>query len=358
MESSLQNRIYDALREVIDPDLRQNIVDAGMVKGLAWNEKDRKVSLTVELTTPACPLKGYFAAQISQVIKQSLGSEWEAHTTFSAQSGRITRETLSQIRHLLLVGSGKGGVGKSTVAVNLAIALAKLGARVGILDADIYGPSVPMLLGLEHAKPAVREKEGRPYLVPIQKYGLEIMSLGFLVPHGQATPWRGPMASNTLRQLLTETDWGELDYLVVDMPPGTGDIQITLAQQFRPQGAIIVTTPQKLAQADAEKALTMFRMPLVQVPVVGIVENMSYFWTPELPERKFYIFGESGGRMLADKYEVPFLGEIPLLEKIVHQSDAGVPACLEDGTPISQSFMEIAGETVRALARLELVSAP
>ncbi|MEN3040414.1 MAG: P-loop NTPase [Bacteroidia bacterium] len=355
--TSTESRLYEALRQVIDPDLHQNIVDAGMVKGLAWNEEDKKVSLTVELTTPACPLKGYFSEQITESIKRVLGSDWQVHTTFSSQSLAATRELLSQVKNLILVGSGKGGVGKSTVAVNLAIALAKLGGRVGILDADIYGPSVPILLGLEHAKPAVREKDGRPYLVPIRKYGIEVMSLGFLVPPGQATPWRGPMASNTLRQLLTETDWTELDYLIVDMPPGTGDIQITLAQQFRPQGAIIVTTPQKLAQADAEKALNMFRMPLVQVPIVGIVENMAYFWTPELPERKFYIFGESSGRMLADKYDVPFLGEIPLLEQIAHQSDVGIPPSLEEGTIISNSFMHIASQAVRALAKLAFASA-
>jgi len=344
-------RIYEALRSVIDPDLHQNIVDAGMVKGLAWNAEDRKISLTLQLTTPACPLKGYFSSQITEAICRVMGEAWTVEVTFSAQTAGGGVEMLPQVKNLLLVGSGKGGVGKSTVSTNLAIALAQLGARVGLLDADIYGPNVPLLMGLEHAKPAVREKDGRPFLVPIRKYGIEVMSLGFLVPAGQATPWRGPMASNTLRQLLTETDWSELDYLIVDMPPGTGDIQITLAQQFRPQGAIIVTTPQKLAYADAEKAIVMFRMPLVQVPVLGVIENMAYFWTPALPERKFYIFGESRGRMLAEKYGVSFLGEVPLLEEIVQQSDAGIPPALQQGTPVAESFHQIAGEVARALSR-------
>ncbi|MDW8016159.1 MAG: P-loop NTPase [Bacteroidia bacterium] len=348
--------LYDALRTVIDPDLRQNIVDAGMVKGLAWNEEDQRVSLTLQLTTPACPLKDYFRSHITTAIQTALSKEWTVQVSFISQTVGGGSESLPQVKNLLLIGSGKGGVGKSTLAVNLAIALARMGARVGLLDADIYGPSIPILLGLEHAKPQVREREGRPLLIPIRKYGVEVMSLGFLVPPGQATPWRGPMASNTLRQLLVETDWGELDYLIVDMPPGTGDIQITLAQQFRPQGAIIITTPQKLACADAEKAITMFRMPLVQVPIVGIVENMAYFWTPELPDRKFYIFGESGGRMLAQKYEVPFLGEIPLLESIVQRSDKGLPPALSDDVFLAAAYDTIAGEVARAVSRLALVS--
>ncbi|MCS7154050.1 MAG: Mrp/NBP35 family ATP-binding protein [Bacteroidia bacterium] len=349
-------QLYEALRTVIDPDLRQNIVEAGLVKGLAWNAQEQKVVVSVQLTTPACPLKGYFSAQITEAIQQVVGKGWRVEVSFTAQTVGSALETLPQVKNMILVGSGKGGVGKSTVAANLAVALARLGARAGLLDADIYGPSVPILLGIEHAKPSVREKDGRPYLVPIRKYGIEIMSLGLLVPPGQATPWRGPMASNTLKQLLTETDWGELDYLIVDMPPGTGDIQITLAQQFRPQGAIIVTTPQKLSYADAEKALMMFRMPLVQVPIIGVIENMSYFWTPELPERKFYIFGEKGGQMLAQQYGVPFLGEIPLLESVVQRSDSGIPAALEEGTPIARAFEQIASETVRIVSRLALTS--
>ncbi|MCX7980754.1 MAG: Mrp/NBP35 family ATP-binding protein [Bacteroidia bacterium] len=353
----VEEKIYAALRGVIDPDLRQNIVDAGMVKGLAWNAEKQEVSLVLQLTTPACPLKGYFEAQINKTLQEALGPQWQAAVQFAASTGGVQGASLPQVKHLLLVGSGKGGVGKSTIATNLAIALARAGAAVGLLDADIYGPSVPILMGLSQAKPAVREKEGRPWLVPIPKYGVHVMSLGFLVPAEQATPWRGPMASNTLRQLLTETDWPALDYLIVDLPPGTGDIQLTLAQQFRPQGALIVTTPQKVAVADAEKALTMFRMPLVQVPIVGIIENMAYFWTPELPERKFYLFGQGGGRMLAEKYGVPFLGEVPLLEEVVQRSDKGFPPALEEGTPMAEAFQQIAAELVRSVARTVFATA-
>lgn len=355
--SSIESRLYATLRTVIDPDLRQNVVEAGMVKGLAWNEEKKEVSLTLQLTTPACPLKGYFEEEVRRAVQQALGPEWGAVVSFTAQTLGAATTTLPQVKNLIVIGSGKGGVGKSTVSVNLAVSLAQSGAKVGLLDADIYGPSVPILLGLEHAKPSVREKEGRPHLVPIVKYGLQVMSLGFLVPPGQATPWRGPMASNTLKQLLTETDWPELDYLLVDMPPGTGDVQLTLAQQFRPQGAVIVTTPQKLAIADAEKALTMFQMPLVQVPILGVVENMAYFWTPDLPERRFYLFGEGGGRRLAEKYGVPFLGEVPLLEAVVQKSDGGIPPALESETPLAQAFKEIAGELVRVAARLAYAAA-
>ncbi len=346
-----EETLLQALRAVIDPDLKVNIVDGGMVRGYAWNESDRRLSLTLELTTPACPLKGYFEETIGQVVRGAFGKEWEVEVQFTARALSPTAAALP-VRYLVLVASGKGGVGKSTVAANLSIALAQQGGRVGLLDADIYGPSVPILMGLEVARPRVQEREGKPYLVPIEKYGVYLMSLGFLVPPGQATPWRGPMASNTLRQLLSETAWPELDYLVVDMPPGTGDIQLTMAQQFRPQGAVIVTTPQKLAFADAEKALQMFRMPMVQVPIAGIIENMSYFWTSGLPEKRFYIFGKGGGHQLAEKYQVPFLGEIPLLEEIVERSDAGLPPAMEKDTPLSQAYHEIAQKLIRQLATL------
>ncbi|MCS6789837.1 MAG: Mrp/NBP35 family ATP-binding protein [Bacteroidia bacterium] len=346
-----ESSLYEALRQVIDPDLRRDIVSAGMVKGLAWNIQDRKLSLTLQLTTPACPLKDYFREEVHRVLIPVLGDGWQIEVAFSAQTVGVSTDALPNVRNLVLVGSGKGGVGKSTISVNLAVALAHQGARTGLVDADIYGPSVPILLGLEAARPSVEEKEGKPYLVPLRKYGIEVMSIGFLVPPGQATPWRGPMASNTLRQLLLETAWGELDYLIVDMPPGTGDIQLTLAQQFRPTGAILVTTPQRVAQADVEKALTMLRMPLVQVPILGIVENMAYFWTPELPERKFLIFGEGGGSMLAQKYGVPLLAQIPLTEEVVHYSDKGIPVAMLEENPVGIAFRQLAGEVVRAIAK-------
>ncbi|MDW8088130.1 MAG: P-loop NTPase [Bacteroidia bacterium] len=351
METLSESLFYAALRQVIDPDLGKDIVTAGMVRGLSWNAETQLVALTVQLTTPACPLKGYFTERIQAAIRAHVGENWRVEVQFTAPSLARGADTLPQIGAIILIGSGKGGVGKSTVAVNLAVALNRLGARVGLLDADIYGPSVPILLGLEQAKPTVQEKDGRPYLVPLSKFGLEVMSIGFLVPAGQPTPWRGPMASNTLRQLLTETLWPELDYLIVDMPPGTGDIHLTLAQQFRPQGVVIVTTPQKVALADAEKALRMFQMPLVQVPILGVIENMAYFWTSQLPTQKFYIFGQQGGHRLAQKYNVPFLGEIPLMEEVVSRSDAGVPVALEEGMPMAEAFLNVAGMLVRSLAR-------
>ncbi len=343
--------LLTALKEVIDPDLKADIVTAGMLKGYAWNVEDKKLSLTLQLTTPACPLKGYFLEAIQKAIWAHHDEAWQVDVHFTAPNPVAIQATLP-IQNILLVASGKGGVGKSTVAANLALALQGLGARVGLLDADIYGPSVPTLLGLEKARPGVTEKGGKPYLVPISKYGIVVMSLGFLVSPEQATPWRGPMASNTLRQLLLETDWPPLDYLVVDMPPGTGDIQLTMAQQFRPQGTLLVTTPQKLATIDAEKALQMFRMPLVQVPIIGVIENMAYFWTSELPNKRFYIFGQSGGRLLAEKYGVPFLGEIPLIAEIATRSDKGLPPALEPETPLSQIYRSIAENAARSLSAL------
>jgi ATP-binding protein involved in chromosome partitioning len=352
-----EEALQEALRTVIDPDLQVNIVDGGMVKGYAWNEEAHRLSLTLELTTPACPLKGYFQERILEVVRAQFGARWEVEVQFTARAVMPSAAALP-IRYLLLVASGKGGVGKSTVSGNLAVALAQRGAQVGLLDADIYGPSIPILMGLEDARPKVREIAGKPHLMPIPKYGVQVMSLGFLVPAGQATPWRGPMASNTLRQLLTETAWPELDYLIVDMPPGTGDIQLTMAQQFRPHGALIVTTPQKLALADAEKALQMFRMPMVQVPIIGLVENMAYFWTPTLPEKKFYIFGPSGTQKLAEKYQVPLLGQIPLLEAVVERSDQGLPPALEQGTPLSHAYEALAEKVVRQLAISRTLAQP
>lgn len=346
-----EESLLAALRQVIDPDLKADIITAGLLKGYAWNAEDKKIALTLQLTTPACPLKGYFLEAIQKAIWAHHDQSWQVEVQFTAPTPASTPVALP-IQNILLVASGKGGVGKSTVAVNLALALQQLGVRVGLLDADLYGPSVPTLLGLEKARPAVTEKDGKPYLVPISKYGIVVISLGFLVSPEQATPWRGPMASNTLRQLLLETDWPALDYLVVDMPPGTGDIQLTMAQQFRPQGAILVTTPQKLATLDAEKALQMFRMPLVQVPIVGIVENMAYFWTSELPEKRFYIFGQNGGKALAQKYDVPFLGEVPLIAEIASRSDKGLPPALEPDTPLSQIYRSIAETAIRQLAVL------
>ncbi|MGQ9863388.1 MAG: Mrp/NBP35 family ATP-binding protein [Bacteroidia bacterium] len=343
----MKDTFLQALKSVIDPDLKQDVVSLGMVQHLEVNPPI--IELTLRLTTPACPLKGYFEKACYEALRPHMPENWELQVAFTAPEP--PKEQSLPIQHILLVGSGKGGVGKSTIATNLAIALAQSGARVGLLDADIYGPSTPILLGLEHRKPHVLEKDGKPYLEPLFKYGIYAQSIGFLVRE-QATPWRGPMASNTLRQLIQETLWPPLDYLIVDMPPGTGDIHITLAQQFRPRGALLVTTPQKVACADTEKLILMFQMPLVRVPLLGIVENMSYFYTPLLPQKPFYLFGQGGGQALAQKYDIPLLGEIPLTEAIIAQSDQGIPVALQKTTQEGELFTALAGKVAQRVAML------
>jgi ATP-binding protein involved in chromosome partitioning len=258
------------------------------------------------------------------------------------------------IKHIIAVASGKGGVGKSTVAVNLAVALSKMGNKVGILDADIYGPSLPLMFDMEDEKPLAEKKYGREMLVPMEKYGLKVMSIGFFVEPSQALLWRGPMASNALKQLLNDTDWGELDFLVIDLPPGTGDIHITLVQDVPVTGIAIVSTPQEVALADARKAVSMFNSDKIKVPVLGLIENMSYFTPAELPENKYFIFGKEGGKRLANETGIPFLGGIPLVESICESGDSGKPvALIDDNNPVANAFYQLAQKCVERIGMLK-----
>ncbi len=259
------------------------------------------------------------------------------------------RNPLDKVGKIIAVASGKGGVGKSTVAANLAVALSKTGARTGILDADIYGPSIPIMFDVEHSKPEVYEEAGKQWIVPVQNYGIKILSIGFFVDPGKALIWRGPMASNALKQLFTESDWGELDYLVVDLPPGTGDIHLTLVQEVPVAGVAIVTTPQEVALADARKAFSMFSQKNIQVPILGLIENMSYFTPAELPENKYYIFGREGGRKLAESSNIPFLGEIPLVQSVCESGDSGRPSALKDDSIEGKAFGVLAENVVKEL---------
>jgi ATP-binding protein involved in chromosome partitioning len=254
------------------------------------------------------------------------------------------------VKNIIAVASGKGGVGKSTVSVNLALGLAKTGAKVGLIDADIYGPSIPIMFGLEGARPKASEVNGKTRIEPIEKYGIKLLSIGFFTDPNQPVPWRGPMVSTAVKQLFNDADWGELDYLVVDLPPGTGDIHITVTQSFPVTGAVIVTTPQNVALADAKKGIGMFMMNAINVPILGIVENMSYFTPAELPENKYYIFGSGGGKKLADVLEVPFLGEIPLIKGISDSGDAGMPIVLHENEGIAAAFMEMARKVAQQVA--------
>jgi ATP-binding protein involved in chromosome partitioning len=271
--------------------------------------------------------------------------------TSNTTSIRKDKNVLSGVKNIIAVVSGKGGVGKSTVASNFALALAESGAKVGLMDADIYGPSVHIMFGVRGERPMMREGEnGKGMIVPLERFGIKLMSIGLLVDEKQAVVWRGPMVSSAIRQFVTDVDWGELDYLVLDMPPGTGDIHLTVVQTVPVTGVIVVTTPQLVALADAKKGIAMFNQAALKVPVIGLVENMSYFTPQELPDNKYYIFGKEGGKKLADEYDIPFLGEIPLVQTIREGGDAGVPVMMSDDTISKQPFLDFAANAIRGIA--------
>jgi ATP-binding protein involved in chromosome partitioning len=253
------------------------------------------------------------------------------------------------VKNIIAVTSGKGGVGKSTIAVNLAVALANSGASVGLIDADIFGPSVPIMFGAEGERPALRKEGNRDLIIPVEKYGVRFLSIGFFVAPESALIWRGPMASNALKQLITDGDWGSLDYLLIDLPPGTSDIHLTLVQTVPVTAAVIVTTPQHIALADVIKGVSMFRSPSVNVPVLGLVENMSWFTPAELPENKYYIFGKNGGKRLADELGLILLGQIPLVQSIREDSDDGKPSAVDTSTITGMAFAELAHKVVEQL---------
>lgn len=342
--------ILNALKKVEDPDLKKDLVTLNMIKDVAIEGK--KITFTLELTTPACPLKEMLKSACIEAIKQDVAADAEVVINITSKvTQAINSTSLNEIKNIILVSSGKGGVGKSTVASNLAIVLAKNGAKVGLIDADIYGPSIPTLFDLVHAKPGAEETaEGKTKILPIEKYGIKLLSLGFFADPGQPVPWRGPMASNAVKQLFNDTNWGALDYLVVDLPPGTGDIHLTICQSFTIAGAVVVTTPQQVALADTHKGLAMFKMPSINIPVLGVVENMSYFTPAELPENKYYIFGKGGGKELAERFKVPFLGEIPIVQSIGEAGDAGKPITLNNNAFLDGIFGDIASKIAQQIS--------
>jgi ATP-binding protein involved in chromosome partitioning len=272
---------------------------------------------------------------------------------FTANTNSIRKDNkaiLPGVRNIIAVVSGKGGVGKSTVAANLALALAEGGASVGLMDADIYGPSVPMMFGVRGERPLMKKEGEKGIIIPLEKFGIKLMSIGSLVDERQAIVWRGPMASSAIRQFVTDVEWGDLDYLVIDMPPGTGDIHLTLVQTVPVTGAVVVTTPQPVALADAKKAIAMFGQAQIKVPVIGLVENMSWFTPAELPDNRYYIFGKEGGKRLAEEFDIPFLGQIPLVQGIREGGDTGTPVMVSDDELTRKAFSNFAGNTVRSIA--------
>lgn len=345
-----EEQILGALKNVQEPDLGKDIVTLNMVRDVAVD--GNYVSFTVVLTTPACPLKDMIKNDCVKAIK-SLNKEAIVKVNFTADT--TTRRTdnrvvLTNVKNIIAVVSGKGGVGKSTVAANLALAISQGGAKVGLMDADIYGPSVPIMFGVRGERPMMMDIDGKAMIAPLERYGLKLISIGLLVDEKSAVVWRGPMASSAIRQFITDVFWGDLDYLIVDMPPGTGDIHLTLMQTVPVTGAVIVTTPQDVALADAKKGIAMFGQAQMNVPIIGLVENMSYFTPAELPDNKYYIFGKEGGRRLADEYDLPFLGEIPLVQNIREGGDIGVPVMMGDDLVSKKAFEEFAAHVVRSVS--------
>jgi len=342
--------VINALRTVDDPDLKQDLVSLNMIEDLQVD--GLKVNFTVVLTTPACPLKEVIKNACLEAIREMVSAEAEVtiKMTSDVTSARADNAPLlPEVKNIIAVASGKGGVGKSTVSTNLAVSLAKAGAKVGLIDADIFGPSIPTMFNCPHEQPGIIKKDDKNLIVPIEQYGVKLLSIGFLTPSEGAVIWRGPMASSALKQFIGDTEWGALDYLIVDLPPGTSDIHLTLVQSVPVTGAIIVTTPQKVALADAGKGLAMFKQPNINVPVLGVVENMAYFIPPDHPESKYYIFGQDGGKNLAEKNGVPLLAQIPMEEPVRTSGDNGYPVSLDDGTA-GIAFRTLAENLAREIA--------
>jgi ATP-binding protein involved in chromosome partitioning len=350
-----REKVLEALGNVQEPDLGNDIVTLNMVKDLEID--GNYVAFTVVLTTPACPMKDHIKNACINAVRLLVDKDATVNVRFTAQTTthrKDAREMLPGVKNIIAVVSGKGGVGKSTVAANFALALARGGASVGLMDADIYGPSVPIMFGVRGERPMMKAggQNGKGLIVPLEKYGIKLMSIGLLVDEKNAVVWRGPMASSAIRQFVTDVSWDELDYLVIDMPPGTGDIHLTLMQTVPVTGVIVVTTPQDVALADAKKGIAMFGQAQLKVPVIGLVENMSYFTPAELPDNKYYIFGKDGGKRLAEEYDIPFLGQIPLVQSIREGGDIGVPIMMSDDVVSRKAFSDFAGNAARSIAML------
>ena len=343
--------ILKALSNVQEPDLGKDLVTLNMIKDLQVDGD--KVSFTIVLTTPACPMKDLMKNACENAIKLLVNKSAIIEVNFTSNTTSLRKDekaVLGQVKNIIAVVSGKGGVGKSTVSANLALALAEGGAKVGLMDADIYGPSVPIMFGVRGQRPMMKDGDGNGIIIPLEKYGIKLMSIGLLVDEKDAVVWRGPMASSAIRQFITDVDWGELDYLVIDMPPGTGDIHLTIMQTVPVTGVVIVTTPQTVALADAKKAIAMFGQANVKVPIIGLIENMSYFTPAELPNNKYYLFGKQGGQNLATEYDLAFLGEIPLVQSIREGGDAGVPAMVGEEEVSKAALRGVVSNAVRQIA--------
>ncbi len=336
--------VNDVLSKVKYPGSEQSLVAMEMVQEIRIAGRKIEFSLVFQRSNDKnIPT---VSTMCKTALASAFGNDIEVNITPKALHN-MERPILPGVKNIIAVSSGKGGVGKSTVSTNLAVALAKTGAQVGIIDADIFGPSLPKMFGVEEAIPTGEKRDGVELIFPIEAHGVKMLSIGLFVSKNEALVWRGPMASNALKQLITNGDWGELDYLLIDLPPGTSDIHLSLVQTVPVTGAIIVTTPQDVALADVIKGVSMFNSKTIDVPVLGLVENMAWFTPEELPENKYYIFGKDGGKKLAEKLEIPLLGEIPIVQSIREGADEGKPVALEEYSPTGQAFMKLAANTIR-----------
>lgn len=351
MEQQVVNRenVLEALSKVMEPDLKKDIISLNLVDELKVSET--KISFSVKVSNPAMHSRKRMEDACAFALERTFGDHIDVEVTAVAlpkeEQTNETRRTLPGVKHIIAVASGKGGVGKSTVAANLAAGLAQQGFTVGFVDADIYGPSAPTMFDLAHDKPRAVEIDGKQYIEPLRAYGVKILSIGFFADASQAIVWRGAMATKALTQLFNDAYWGDLDYMIVDLPPGTGDIHLSLVQTVPLTGAVIVSTPQEVALADAKKGVSMFQLDSINVPVLGLIENMSYFTPPELPNNKYHIFGRDGARLLAENLNIPFLGELPIVQSIREAADVGRPAVLQEGTIAAEAFNNIIGNFVK-----------
>ena len=353
------NLIKEALQTVRYPGTGKNLVEAEMIADNIRID-GMSVSFSIVFEKSTDPFKASILKAAEKAIHTYVSPD--VQVTVNAESKQTPRPEVGQllpnVRNIIGVSSGKGGVGKSTVAANLAVALARMGMKVGLLDADIFGPSVPKMFQVEQTQVFSIHKEGRDLIMPVEKYGVKLLSIGFFVDPDQATLWRGGMASNALKQLIGDADWGDLDYFVIDLPPGTSDIHLTIVQTIALTGAIVVSTPQEVALADARKGINMFTNEKVNVPILGLVENMSWFTPAELPDNKYNIFGKEGVKRLAEEMNVPLLGQIPIIQSICESGDAGEPVALHSDTITGHAFMQLAASVVRQVDKRNLEQAP
>ena len=349
-----REKVLEALGAIIEPDLKKDIVSANLVENLEITES--KIKLTVLVSNPALHARKRMTEAIDFNLKKAFGDDIIVESEVKglpAEAKTAHRKILPEVKNVIAIASGKGGVGKSTVTANLAGGLAKAGYRVGIVDADIYGPSMPTMFDVVEEKPTMIDMEGTPMISPVVSYGIKLLSIGFFTEQDSAVVWRGPMAAKALTQMFTDAYWGKLDYLLIDLPPGTGDIHLSLVQTVPLDGVVVVSTPQEVALADARKGINMFKLDTINVPVVGMVENMAWFTPAELPENKYYIFGRDGAKNLAAGMEVPFLGHIPLVQSVREAGDVGRPAVFQENTPTSKAFDELVTTFVEEVKSLK-----